>query len=269
MIVSSPLDGKRIVLTRAVGQARELQARLEKMGAVVLLFPAVNFSEPAETKELDRSIHSLNEFDWILFTSANAARFLAGRCRKLGVIPSHDVRFRCAAVGPATASAVAAEGFPVDHVSQEFIGSALARELSDLLGAKKVLLPRSERARPDLPVALRSVGALVTEIVAYHTGGVGTIDPGVMRAIREADVDVISFFSPSAIENMRAEIGEELMSRLGAKAKMAAVGPTTAAALRGAGLSVAIQAPLATAESMAVAIATYFSTITESKARVT
>lgn len=267
MNVSSPLDGKRIVLTRAVEQARDLKARLEKMGAVVLLFPAVNFSEPSDTKDLDRSIQSLNEFDWILFTSSNAVRFFAGRCRKLEVEPSHEVSFHCAAVGPATASAVAAEGFPVDHVAQEYIGSALARELSGSLKGKKVLLPRSERARPDLPAALRSVGALVTEVITYHTGGVGTIDPGVMRAIREAEVDVISFFSPSAIENMRAELGEEVLSRLGVKAKMAAVGPTTAAALRGAGLPVAIQAPLATAESMAVAIATYFSTNTGSKAR--
>jgi uroporphyrinogen-III synthase len=267
MNVSNALDGKRILLTRAVEQARDLKSRLEKMGAVVLLFPAVNFSEPAETSDLDQSIRSLNEFDWILFTSANAARFFAARCRKLGSEPSHDVRFRCAAVGPATASVVAAEGFPVDHVAQEFIGSALARELSSFLRARKVLLPRSERARPDLPAALRDVGARVTEVVAYRTGGVGSIDPEVMRAVRETDVDVISFFSPSAIENMRVELGEELLSRLGAKAKMAAVGPTTAAALRDAGLPVAIQAPLATAESMAVAIATYFSTNMESKAR--
>jgi len=267
MNVSNPLAGKRIVLTRAVEQTRELKARLEKMGAVVLLFPAVNFSEPTDTTELDQSIKSLNEFDWIVFTSANAVRFFAGRCRKLGVEPSNDGNFRCAAVGPATASAVAAEGFPVDHVAQEFIGSALASELSTMLNGRKVLLPRSERARPDLPAALKAVGAVVTEIVAYQTGRVGTIDPAVMQAIREAEVDVISFFSPSAIENMRAELGEEVLSRLGAKAKMAAVGPTTAAALRDAGLSVAIQAPRATAESMAVAIATYFSTNAESKAR--
>jgi uroporphyrinogen III methyltransferase/synthase len=269
MNVSNPLAGKRIVLTRAVEQTRELKARLEKMGAVVLLFPAVNFSEPTDTAELDRSINSLNEFDWIVFTSANAVRFFAGRCRKLGVEPSNDGNFRCAAVGPATASAVAAEGFPVDHVAREFIGSALASELSTMLNGRKVLLPRSERARPDLPAALKAVGAVVTEIVAYQTGRVGTIDPAVMQAIREAEVDVISFFSPSAIENMRAELGEEVLSRLSAKAKMAAVGPTTAAALRGAGLSVSIQAPRATAESMAVAIATYFSTNAESKARAT
>jgi uroporphyrinogen-III synthase len=267
MSTARPLEGKRIVVTRAVEQARELTARLENMGAIVLQFPAVSFSEPSDTAELDRAVRSLGEFDWILFTSANAARFFAGRCRRLGVEPSRDGNYLCAAVGPATASAVAAEGFSVDHVAQEFLGTALARELSATLAGKKILLPRSERARPDLPDALKAAGGEVTEVVAYHTGGVGVIEPGVMRAIRECQVDVISFFSPSAIENMRGEFGEEMLSRLGLKAALAVVGPVTAAALRNAGLPVAIEAPLATAESMAAAIANYFSSSTDSKAR--
>ncbi len=267
MSAARPLEGKRVVVTRAVEQARDLMARLENMGAIVLLFPAISFSEPSDTAELDRAIRSLGEFDWILFTSANAVRFFAGRCRKLGVEPSQGGNCRCAAVGPATAGAVAAEGFSVDHVAQESLGAALARELSASLAGKKILLPRSERARPDLPDALRAAGAEVTEVVAYHTGGVGVIEPGVMRAIREAQVDVISFFSPSAIENMRAELGDEVLSRLGAKAAMAAVGPVTVAALRSAGLPVAIEAPLATAESMAAAIENYFSPSAGSKAR--
>ena len=267
MSMPGPLEGKRIVVTRAVEQARELLRRLESMGATVLLFPAVSFSEPSDTAGLDRTIRSLGKFDWILFTSANAVRFFASRCRKLGVDPTQDGNYRCAAVGPATASAVAAEGFPVDHVAQEFLGAALARELSASIAGMKILLPRSERARPDLPEALKAAGAEVTEVVAYHTGGVGAIEPGVMRAIREAQVDVISFFSPSAIENMRAEIGQEVLSRLGANAALAAVGPVTAAALRNAGLPVAIEAPLTTAESMAEAIENYFSPSTGSKAR--
>jgi uroporphyrinogen-III synthase len=267
MSTARPLEGKRIVVTRAVEQSRDLMARLENMGAIVLLFPAVSFSEPSDTVELDRAIRSLAEYDWILFTSANAVRFFAGRCHKLGVEPSQEGNYLCAAVGPATASAVAAEGFSVDHVAQEFLGSALARELSTSLAGKKILLPRSERARPDLPHALKAVGAEVTEVVAYHTGGVGVIEPEVMHAIREAQVDVISFFSPSAIENMRADLGEEVLSRLGAKAALAAVGPVTAAALRSAGLPVAIEAPLATAESMTAAIANYFSSSADSQAR--
>lgn len=267
MSASAPLQGKRIVVTRAVEQARGLKARLESMGATVLLFPAVSFSEPSDTSALDRAIRALGDFDWVLFTSANAVRFFASRCRKLEVDPSQDALYRCAAVGPATASAVAAEGFSVDHVAQEFLGVALARELSATLAGKKILLPRSERARPDLPKALKEVGAEVTEVVAYHTGSIGTIDPGVMRAVREAEVDVISFFSPSAIDNMRAELGEDLFSRLAANAAMAAVGPVTAAALRSAGLPVAIEAPLTTAESMAAAIEEYFSTRGDSKVR--
>jgi uroporphyrinogen-III synthase len=267
MSAARPLEGKRIVVTRSVEQARDLMARLENMGAIVLLFPAVSFSEPSDTAGLDRAIRSLAEFDWILFTSANAVRFFAGRCRKLGVEPSQGGNYRCAAVGPATASAVAAEGFSVEHVAREFIGLALARELSASIAGKKILLPRSERARPELPDALKAGGAEVTEVVAYRTGGVGAIEPGVMRAIRECQVDVISFFSPSAIENMRGEIGEELLSLLGAKAAFAAVGPVTAEALRNAGLPLAIEAPLATAESMAAAIESYFSSSADSKAR--
>jgi uroporphyrinogen-III synthase len=267
MNMTRALEGKRIVITRAIEQARGLKVRLEDMGAIVLLFPAVSFSEPSEPAELDRAIRSLGEFDWILFTSANAARFFALRCRKLGVEPSRDENCLCAAVGPATASAVAAEGFSVDHVAQEFLGATLARELAASLAGKKILLPRSERARPDLPNALKAAGAEVTEVVAYHTGGVGAIEPEVMRAIRDAQVDVISFFSPSAIENMRAEIGEELLARLGAKTALAAVGPVTASSLRNAGLPVAIEAPIATAESMAAAIANYFSSTADLKAR--
>jgi uroporphyrinogen-III synthase len=267
MSTARPLEGKRIVVTRAIEQARQLMARLEMMGAIVLLFPAVSFSEPSDTAGLDRAIRTLGEFDWILFTSANAARFFARRCRKLGVEPNQEGNYLCAAVGPATASAVAAEGFPVDHVAQEFLGAALARELSASLAGKKICLPRSERARPELPDALRASGAEVIEVVAYHTGGVGMIDPEVMRAIRECQVDVISFFSPSAIENMRVELGDELLARVAAKAALAAVGPVTAAALRDAGLPVAIEAPFATAESMAAAIANYFSPSADSKAR--
>ena len=266
MKMSQPLTGVRIVITRAIEQARDLKTRLEDLGATVLLFPAVSFSEPSDTTALDKAIRSLSEFDWILFTSANAAHFFAGRCRKLRVEPSRGELLCCAAVGPATASAVAAEGFAVDYVAKAFVGTALARELGEALAGKKILLPRSQRARPDLPDALKAAGAKVTEVVAYHTGGVGAVDPALATAIRRADVDLVSFFSPSAVQNLRSELGDETLRRLASKAAFAAVGPVTAAALRNAGLRVAIEAPIATAESMALAIADYFSASARSQA---
>src|ERR1700692_2786256 len=97
MSLPGPLEGKRIVVTRAAEQARDLMARLQNMGATVLLFPAVSYSEPSDTAELDRAIRSLGEFDWILFTRADAVRFFAARNRKLGVKPSQNGNYRCAA----------------------------------------------------------------------------------------------------------------------------------------------------------------------------
>ena len=254
------------MITRAVEQARDLKRRLEDMGAIVLLFPVVSFSEPSDTTALDAAIRSLGEFDWVLLTSANAARFFAGRCRKLKVDPGREGLICCAAVGPATASVAAAEGFGVDYVAKEFTGAALARELGTALAGKKILLPRSDHARPDLPDALKAAGAQVTEVVAYHTGGVGAVDPALATAMRRAEVDVISIFSPSAVQNLRSELGDETLSRLAVKAAFAAVGPVTAAALREAGLRVAIEAPQATAESIASAIVGYFSARARSQA---
>lgn len=267
MNASKPLSGKRIVITRAVEQARDLKQRLENLGATVLLLPAVSFSEPADVTDLDRAIRSLESFDWILFTSANAVRFFAERLRKLGIVSFERAMPRCAAVGPATAGTAAAEGFTIDYVAKEFLGAALARELSASLTGKRVLLPRSGRAGRYLPDALKAAGADVTEVVAYHTGGIGAGEPGVIDAMREGRVDVVSVFSPSAVENLCGELGAGALSLLGERVALAAVGPVTAAALRNAGLPVAIQAPEATAESMATAIARHFSMAKASGAR--
>jgi uroporphyrinogen-III synthase len=262
-----PLAGKRVAITRAPDQAQEFQRRLENLGAEVLLLPVVSFSAPADTAPLDRAIGSIETFDCVVFTSANAARFFADRCAKLGRRYGAGSGPRCAAVGPVTAAAAKQEGFSVDLVAGEFRGEALARDLGAAVAGKRVLLPRSDRAGRELPDALEKAGALVTEVIAYHTGGSGAADPGVIESVRAAQVDVVSFFSPSAVENLRGVLGAEEFSRLGARAAVAAVGPVTAEALRRAGVPVAIEAREATAESVADAIAKYFSSRAASQVR--
>jgi uroporphyrinogen-III synthase len=264
---AKPLDGKRIVITRAIEQSHDLKERLENLGATVLLLPAVSFCEPSDMTDLDRALRGLESFDWILFTSANSVRFFAARCRELSIMPGENAKPRCAAVGPATASAAGAEGLAIAYVAKEFLGTALVRELGETLANKRVLLPRSERAGRDLPHALTAAGAEVTEVVAYHTGGIGTVEPKVLDAMREARVDVVAFFSPSAVENLIGELGADVLSLLGTRAAFAAVGPVTAAALRNAGLPVTIQATEATSESFASAIVEYFSPAKVSEAR--
>ena len=82
---SRPLSGKRIVVTRATDQAHELQHSLEAKGAEVLLLPTVSFSPASDSEALDAALKQVAGFDWILFTSQNAVRFVCQRICDLGL----------------------------------------------------------------------------------------------------------------------------------------------------------------------------------------
>ena len=262
------LEGKRIVVTRAPEQARELIERFGSLGAEVILLPAVSFSRVNESKPLDRAIAGLETFEWVLFTSANAARFFAQRCRELGHELPGTSGPLYAAVGPATAKAAAADGIRIEFVAREFRGDALAHELETTLKGKRVLLPRSRRATSDLPKALTANGANVSEVVAYETGGVGSLDKKAAETFRSGNADVVAIFSPSAVENLLSEFGAETLRQVAANAAFAAVGPVTGAAIRDAGLTVSIQAREVTAAALVEAVCEYFAAHSLPEARL-
>jgi uroporphyrinogen III methyltransferase / synthase len=256
---SAPLAGKRIVVTRAVEQARELTSGLEALGATVLALPAISFVDPADFAPLDAAIANVATFDWLLFTSANAARYFAKRCRACGVDP-HTLQRAArplfvSVVGPMTAEAVAAEGFLVNHMAEEFQAAALARELADELRGKKVLLPHGDRAKNELAVALRAAGAEVTPVIAYRTTEADSAAPDVLEAVRRGETDAIAFFSGSAFRSVAAKVGLDNLRRVA----IAAIGPVTAGEIRAAGLPVAVEAPKATMESFVNALVEHYS----------
>jgi uroporphyrinogen-III synthase len=252
-----PLAGRRVVVTRAPEQSEELRRRLEELGAEVFFLPMVRFLDPEDSSALDGAIDSLDEFDWLLFSSANAARFFLKRCRALGSWPSGE-RPRIAAVGNATCAAVAEERLPVALVPPEFSGAGLAAALAAEIAGKKILLPRSDRAGDELPELLRGAGAEVTEVAAYRTAEPEALDPEVRAALLRGEADAITFFSPSAFEHFSRAMGGEGLREMGLQVALAAVGPVTAAAIRKAGLAVAVQADEASAASLAAALERHF-----------
>ncbi len=273
---NKPLTGKSVVVTRAPEQAVELTARLEGYGAEVLLVPTVSFADPEDTTILDASLRSLDRIDWILFTSENAVKFFARRARALGIdLGELQALTKIAAVGPATAAAAGTEGLTLDYVAKRHNGEALAQELRGELAGKRVLLPQSDLAKEDMARLLREFSGQVIEVVAYRTVAPGSETPAptgrirgteepadpaaeALRRIRSGDVDVISFASPSAFRNFAELMGAEAMRALSESAKFAAIGPTTARAIRDDGWAVAIEAAESTSQGLGDAIATYF-----------
>ena len=257
-VKSRILAGRRIVVTRAPQQSKELCKRLEELGAEVLVLPLVRFLEPENTLDLDRAIRSLEKCDWLIFTSANAVTFFLSRCRALGCWPSGKAG-KIAAVGSATRLALESEGLQASLMPAEFSGAGLAAEFSSEIAGKTVLLPRSDRASGELPSLLREAGANVTEIVAYRTAGPGALDPTLIGAILSGQADAITFFSPSAFREFQNLTGDEALRRLAPQVTFVAVGPVTAEAIRTARMPVVLEADQATTASLVATLERHFS----------
>jgi uroporphyrinogen III methyltransferase / synthase len=265
---NKPLAGKRVLVTRAREQCAELLQALTEAGAEPVLFPVMGFCAPANRAPFDEALRSLEQFDWVIFTSQNAVQAFSQRAAELSIPLSARAadnaaaagrpRTRVAAVGPATANAASCANLHVDYVAREFRGAALAAELGKQLMGKKVLLPRSNRAGEELPAALRAQMADVTDVIAYSTGMAKPLDASGLDMLCRGEVDVAAFFSPSAFHNLSEIVGLEALRRLSGKLMFAAVGPVTAAAIQKAGLKVDIVAAQASAKALVTAIGEHF-----------
>jgi uroporphyrinogen-III synthase len=254
-----PLAGKRVVVTRAPEQSQELVDALESLGAEVLLMPTVSFAPPEDSSELDAAMKNKQDFDWILFTSQNAVRFVFQRACELAPVRSaQPPKPFVAAVGVATAQAARNLDLRVDFVAQTQTGESLAAELRDQLVGKRVLLPRSDRVDDRLPDALREAGATVKEVVAYRTLRPASLDPEVLGAVRRARVAAIVFASPSAYHNLAAFVPAAELAALSEHVQFAAIGSTTARAVRESGSRVAIESNDSSSTGLADAIAKYY-----------
>lgn len=258
-----PLQGRRIVVTRAADQSSELVARLEALGAQVLPLPLIEFAPPDDPGPLDRALAEFGRFDWLLLTSRNAVRFLDERARGVSVdLPSKlaasNHRPRVAAVGSATAAAARERGWRVDRVSRGRGSLDLVRELAGELSGKTVLLPRSHRAIPEMTRALADAGAFPVEVVAYRTNAVTRVNSEIVDRIARGEVDVVIFASPSAFSALVALVGLAGLRKMTDRARIATIGPTTTGAIGRSGLAVAVEAQVPTAAGLAEAVASYF-----------
>jgi uroporphyrinogen-III synthase len=118
----------------------------------------------------------------------------------------------------------------------------------DLRGAA-VLLPRAEDGRDELAQLLTAAGADVQIVTTYRTvpASAAELEPLLAR-LRAAELDVLTFFSPSQVEAVAAHASAEILNR----AKLiAAIGATTAEALRARGIRVDLIPAAPSAEALA------------------
>lgn len=256
---TSSLAGKRVVITRAASQSSELFEKLANRGAIPISLPLVSFSPPEDFAALDAALLEWQQFDWVLFTSANAVHAVVNRGSTLGRNLNPSGKRPCVAVvGPATREEAEKAGFSVDFLAKTHLGVALAEELGERLRAQRVFLPRSDRANPDLPAALQRLGAKVSEVIAYRTLPPSDTDQGRVKQTVRGQADAVLFFSPTAVHNFAGLAGREQLGLLQSTVALVAIGPITAGALRECGVQRMVMAADTTAAAVVDALEQHF-----------
>ncbi len=258
------LKGKRVVVTRAVEQNQTLVHALHVMGAEAVLMPMVAFGPPDDVTVVDEAIRGTGGYDWLLLTSQNALRAVQERCEVLGIGLVQTLgKMQIAAVGPATAEAGKHAGLDIQYVATTHHGAALAEELGEKVRGKRILLPRSDRANPELVKRLESLGAEVKEIVAYKTvrPDEGSLDKA-GELVREG-ADAVLFFSPSAVHHLEDVLGNAKFLEFSRRALFAAIGPVTEGALRRAKVERLVMAKDTTVDAIIAALRDYFQASTK------
>ena len=238
--IAMPLQGKRILVTRAQAQAHDLEARLRTLGAVPLPFPTIHITPPKDGyATLDAALHELATFDWVVFTSVNGVDHVWRRLAVLGLDDHIFTRLQLAAIGPATAAELAARNLQSAVVPKRFVAEALLDVLPNPAG-KRFLLPRAALARDMLRTGLQHAGAQVVEVPAYDT--ILPEPSSETLAELEAGVDVLTFTASSTVRNFVAQLGQVRARSLADRAQVAVIGPVTAETARALGLHVDVVA---------------------------
>jgi uroporphyrinogen III methyltransferase / synthase len=239
---SAPLFGRSVVVTRAREQASGLRAQLEALGAEVIELPAITI-EP-----LDFTLPDLGAYRWLVFTSANGVdaffdRGLAASGRDARALGSVQI----AAIGPGTATALAARGLRADLVPERFVAESLLDAFPP--GAGRVLLARAEVARDVLPEGLAQKGYEVDVLAVYRTVRAAP-DPDAIARVRAGEVDAITFTSSSTVTNFCDAIG----TIPDPQPVVVSIGPVTSQTARDRGLRVDAEADPHTIEGLVEAL---------------
>jgi uroporphyrinogen-III synthase len=221
---------------------------LRERGAEAILLPVIGIAAPLDPGPLKEAAVRVNEYDWIVFTSANA---IDGFAAELAGTPL-ECRARVATVGAATRECAERHGFTVAITPKKYVAESLVESLgAEVLQGQRILIPSAAVTRDVVATELRRRGARVDLIEAYRNVIPAEATEQAARIFRNPLPDWVTFASSSAVHHLVELVGTVRLQR----AKIASIGPVTSDTVRRHGLAVRAEAGVASMDGLVEAIA--------------
>lgn len=202
--------------------------------------------KPFSIGEFRKQKINLLDHTAVIFTSRNAVDNFFRLAMESKVSMNPNMKYFC--VSEQTANYL--QKYIVVRKRKIFTGARTASDLLEVIKKhknEKFIFPCSDLRREDIPTFLNENGYDWVEAIMYRTVAADLSD------LDEVTYDIIAFFSPSGIESLFHNFPNFKQNNT----RIAAFGPTTAKAVKDAGLILDIQAPLPNAPSMTGAIDMY------------
>jgi len=253
------LTGRRVLVTRASGQAFGLSQPLRELGAEVIEVPTIEIRSAGSYSALDNALIKIDHYDTLILTSVNGVEVLFERYNRLG-LPIEDMQhLLVVAIGPATAREIQSEGLGVSIVPEKYVAESVVEALrGKIFKGSHVLLVRARVARDVLPDELRKAGATVDVIEAYET----VVPEGAGEQLNKIFANpatrphVVTFTSSSTATNFFSLLAPDQREHL-RDVCLASIGPVTSATLSKAGFAPTVEAREYTMGGLVEAIARY------------
>jgi uroporphyrinogen III methyltransferase / synthase len=240
-----PLHGKTVLVTRPAERSSKLVKLLDQEGARPLVAPTIVVAQ-ARSAALTRALQDLaaGRFAWIVLTSPSTVAMLDERLES-----SRNVKANVAAIGDGTAEAFRrwARREP-DLKPRTYTTAGLGRAFPR--GEGRVLCARADIAREGLEDALAAKGWAPTRVDAYGTRFPRSLPKEARDALRDGEVDAITFTSASTVQGFVRGGGS-----VAGHPKVVCIGPVTAREARDHGLKVHAVADPHTTEGLIAALA--------------
>ena len=269
----APLFGKRLLLCRPENQSRESARIIRERGAAPILLPLIDIAPPADRSPLERCVTRLDDYDWVILTSANGADRLMQAINASGRDARAFGQAKIAVIGPGTARPLSKWGIMPDLVAEEHVAEALARQLLAVGSVKSALLVRAQEARDVLPNSLRDAGIEVDVVAAYRTLQLADKQrDSLTQLIASRSVDAVLLTSSSMADSLVTALGPDAPAIL-SNICVASIGPITSTTLSKLGIKVDVTASKYTVEGLLDALERHFSiqpqgtTLTQGDAR--
>ena len=245
MILTLSLNKKLLAITRKGADAQEFSRLVISEGGEVISLATIDIV-PKGLEVIPEFISMMKKkkYDYCIFMSSQAVDVLFDLALKVNKVEEIILALSSSiivAVGPKTKSSLINHGIQVNIMPEEYSSQGLACLFSKMdkgiVKGKKIIIPRSQKAKEFIRKALSCLGMTVDEFFLYDvkTSCINTMWEDFVVLLKQKKVDAIIFTSASTVQSFF-----EIMYKLSYNAyslpsnvkAIIAIGPATSEELR-------------------------------------